>query len=135
MTRQMWHEIAFAIGVAMVCSVEARAIETTYGEDPVPNSRCYDGFLDLGYGIDPIPAKSLSVRWQEWRASHGLPPTTGLFKRQVGQSRFQNSPRTAEPLPPVISTPDASLPYEPRSSFRSGTGPLKPVQATSQRRR
>jgi hypothetical protein len=45
------------------------AIETTYGEDPVPDTRCYKGFLDLGYGIDPIPAKTLSQRWQEWRAT------------------------------------------------------------------
>ncbi|MEX0679718.1 MAG: hypothetical protein WD063_21795 [Pirellulales bacterium] len=48
------------------------AIETTYGEDPVPNTQCYKGFINLGYGIDPIPSKTLSQRWHEWRTGRGI---------------------------------------------------------------
>ncbi len=80
----------------------ASAIETTYGEDQVPNSKCYDGFINLGYGIDPIPAKSPYVRWQEWRAARGLAPTVGAFKRQVGESRFKSVEPQLEIAPPPI---------------------------------
>jgi hypothetical protein len=66
-------------GVMAACLVarapQAAAIETTYGEDPVPDTRCYKGFLELGYGIDPIPAKTLSQRWREWRAGRGYGST------------------------------------------------------------
>jgi hypothetical protein len=57
------------------------AIETTYGEDPVPNTRCYDGFINLGYGIDPIPAKTLAQRWQAWRASRRVAPGANVVHR------------------------------------------------------
>jgi hypothetical protein len=76
----------------LLCAARAVAIETTYGEDPVPNShygnppgkeRMRDGFVAYGYGIDPIPAKTLPERLQEWRASRGLPQKTPLFYRQA----------------------------------------------------
>ena len=94
----------------------AAAIETTYGEDPVPNSKCYDGFINLGYGIDPIPAKSPYVRWQEWRASRGLPATVGPFKRQVGESRFR-------PVDPQVAAPPQTLAPEPRTAQQAGPAP------------
>lgn len=85
--------------VALVWAASAQAIETTYGEDPVPNSECTDDFIDLGYGIDPIPAKSPYVRWQEWRAARGLAPTVGPFKRQQGESRFLSPPTQPQKAP------------------------------------
>jgi hypothetical protein len=69
-------------GVMAACLVarapQAPAIETTYGEDPVPDTRCYKGFLELGYGIDPIPTKTLSQRWREWRAGRGYGSTQSV---------------------------------------------------------
>jgi hypothetical protein len=44
------------------------------------NTHYYKGFIQLGYGIDPIPAKTLSQRWHE-RASRGLPSQMGFFHR------------------------------------------------------
>jgi hypothetical protein len=68
-----WSVIGMAAACLAACSAQLLAIETPYGEDPVPNTRCYKGFLELGYGIDPIPAKTLSQRWQEWRAGRYAP--------------------------------------------------------------
>lgn len=94
MKRERNYLVAALLAVGLCQTMPAaRAIETTYGEDPVPNARCYDGFIDLGYGIDPIPAKSLSVRWKEWRASRGLSPPPDVFHRQVGGG----TDRTAQP--------------------------------------
>jgi hypothetical protein len=98
----------------VVSSSPALAIETTYGEDPVPNSKCTDDFIDLGYGIDPIPAKSLNVRWQEWRAARGLAPTVGLFKRQFGENRYQENPQPSQPEPPR-TTPQPNTVFEDQS--------------------
>jgi len=87
-------------GAAML-SGAALAIETTYGEDPVPSSRCYDGFIDLGYGIDPIPAKSLSVRWREFRASRGKAvPPYHWWERPPGErhrSQIEQAPQSQRP--------------------------------------
>lgn len=108
------------LAAAAVASVpSAVAIETTYGEDPVPNSQCTDDFIDLGYGIDPIPAKSPSQRWNEWRISRGKPPAVGVFRRQVGQPRVEQSQVT-----PLEISPQKNM--EPRrvttgTSTRSGT--------------
>jgi hypothetical protein len=60
-----------AVLAAVCCLARAAsipAIETTYGEDPVPDTACFPGYLNLGYGVDPIPAKTLAQRWREWRA-------------------------------------------------------------------
>jgi hypothetical protein len=80
--------IAGVIAAACIVVHAARlgAIETSYGEDPVPDTRCYKGFIDLGYGIDPIPAKTLSERWQEWRAGRGMPPRGRIFYRTQAAS-------------------------------------------------
>jgi hypothetical protein len=75
--------IVVATGIAAQASRLA-AFETTYGEDPVPSTVYYKGYINLGYGIDPIPAKSLSQRWQEWRASRGLGPELRIFHRTSG---------------------------------------------------
>ena len=101
-----------AVAVAQMPS--AAAIETTYGEDPVPNSHCTDDFIDLGYGIDPIPAKSPSQRWNEWRLTLGKAPAVGAFRRQVGQPRVEQQqierPQIEPPqrLPAVNSAPSAA---------------------------
>jgi hypothetical protein len=91
----------FAAGIVALAG-PAWGIETTYGEDPVPNSQCYDGFLDLGYGIDPIPAKTLTQRWHEWRAARGLPGPPDIFHRQVGGGTTRPmapTPQAAQPRP------------------------------------
>jgi hypothetical protein len=79
MRRATWRWSVIAVAAACLAAPSARlvAIETPYGEDPVPDTRCYKGFLELGYGIDPIPAKTLGQRWQEWRAGRGSAPRQG----------------------------------------------------------
>lgn len=116
MSRRIQHGLIGMLCCSIVASAGAAwAIETTYGEDPVPNSQCYDGFINLGYGIDPIPAKSPYVRWQEWRASRGLTPTVGLFKRQVGESRFVSPQPPSKPTLPPVSQ-GAALPSSRRNA-------------------
>jgi hypothetical protein len=106
MSRRFQWSIAGAIfGAALAFSETSRAIETTYGEDPVPNSKCYDGFINLGYGIDPIPAESPYLRWQKWRAQRGLPPRVGPFKRQIGVSPYNVPPAQIPATAPITSTP------------------------------
>lgn len=51
----------------------ASALETTYGEDPVPTTGFFKDYINLGYGVDPIPRKTLLQRWAAWRASRDLP--------------------------------------------------------------
>ncbi|REK11167.1 MAG: hypothetical protein DWQ37_14635 [Planctomycetota bacterium] len=80
------------LGTALwIASATAHAwvIKTTYGEDPVPPTRCYKDrtnamYLYPGYGSDPVPAKTLTERWAEWREARGLNPNTGLFHRFYG---------------------------------------------------
>lgn len=86
--------VALRLTVAAIAaaSIVARAsplvaIETTYGEDPVPNTQCYKGFINLGYGIDPIPAKTLSQRWHEWRTGRGIAPASEFSHRAGAASR------------------------------------------------
>jgi hypothetical protein len=61
--------IAAAV-LAAVCILQAadlRAIETGYGEDPVPDTHRSLRPPYTAYGMDPIPVKSLLERWQEFR--------------------------------------------------------------------
>lgn len=62
------------------------AIETTYGEDPVPSTVYFKGYINLGYGADPIPVKTLAQRWHEWRARGGVAPGTRFFHRTSGSA-------------------------------------------------
>jgi hypothetical protein len=103
-------------GITAVCLVAQPrlwAIETTYGEDPVPNTACLRGSINLGYGIDPIPAKTLSERWHAWRASRGLPPV-GIFPCNLAPTTRTNTadlprsgrPTDARPTSPWTTGPD-----------------------------
>lgn len=96
--------IAGAIAAACIIVPAARlvAIETTYGEDPVPNTGRFPGSINLGYGVDPIPAKSLAERWHAWRASRGLEPDVRTYQRTRAPS-----------TPPLMGGPG-----EGRTSFR-----------------
>jgi hypothetical protein len=60
--------MVLAVAIAMAGAPRLPAIETGYGEDPVP-----DTYRSLrppysAYGMDPIPVKSPLERWQEFRA-------------------------------------------------------------------
>ena len=46
----------------------AQDIETSYGEDPVPDAHRFNGSICLGYGVDPIPVRSPLERWTFWRS-------------------------------------------------------------------
>jgi hypothetical protein len=64
--------ISTAIGVTMAAMVLASAsslpaIETTYGQDPVPDTHRSLRPPYMAYGMDPIPVKSPLERWQEFR--------------------------------------------------------------------
>ena len=94
-----WIGSTVVAGGIVVQSAVALAIETTYGEDPVPNSHCYDGFIDLGYGIDPIPAETLPQRWQAWRRGRGKAPQDSNLGRQVAIPPRAASRQATEPRP------------------------------------
>ena len=48
--------VAFA-ALAMLGLGESNA-QTTYGEDPIPNSQFWSQRLTQGYGVDPVPQSS-----------------------------------------------------------------------------
>jgi hypothetical protein len=95
------------------------AIETTYGEDPVPDAHRFNGSICLGYGVDPIPIRSPLERWTFWRSERtGAPPG--------------RSPARVHSLPPVSSTlqdgasPVAERPQAPWWCFdRHATKPAR----------
>lgn len=96
--------IAAVIAAAGIVAHAPRlvATETTYGEDPVPSTVYFKGYINLGYGADPIPAKTLSQRWHAWRASRGLGPETRVL------------PRTSDPA----TRPALDKPSDTRTSNR-----------------
>ena len=86
------------------------AIETTYGEDPVPSTVYFKGYINLGYGADPIPAKTLSQRWHAWRASRGL------------ESEMRALPRTSGPATrPALDRPSDTRPSDRRAAAARGS--------------
>jgi hypothetical protein len=98
--RKMRAELRWLAGCVVVVGLlgnAARAIETTYGEDPVPDTRCYPGYLQTTYGMDPIPAESPAVRWRKWRASRGLP--SGWRWHDASAPASQTAGKAARPQP------------------------------------
>jgi hypothetical protein len=108
-------------GIAAVCLVAQPprlwAIETTYGEDPVPNTACLRGSINPGYGIDPIPAKTLSERWHAWRASRGLPPL-GIFPCNFAPTTRTNANELARPGQPTGQRPSSQRTRVPNRTER-----------------
>lgn len=95
----------FSIGCRMVLAVATLAgcattathvfaIETSYGEDPVPDAHRFNGSICLGYGVDPVPLRSPLERWTFWRSERG-------------RAAEGKSPARVHSLPPVSSNPSA----------------------------
>jgi hypothetical protein len=85
------------------------AIETTYGEDPVPTThRMWRPFT--AYGMDPVPQKSLAERWQEWRAKR--------TRMTMPWSRNERKPPEEVPTPQPAITPY----YQPIDQQTSAPG-------------
>jgi hypothetical protein len=87
----------------------ATAIEVTYGEDYVerPNTRGDDDFINLGYGIDPIPAKSPAIRFNDWRSFRAKIRAEKMYQRQGVQPQAipQAAPQPSwEQIPPGQQT-------------------------------
>ncbi|HTM53482.1 MAG TPA: hypothetical protein VL175_05610 [Pirellulales bacterium] len=60
---------------AVVHGSFALAVDTTYGEDPVPDAHRVRGSVSMGYGVDPVPLESPLSRLRKWRARFGSRPT------------------------------------------------------------
>jgi hypothetical protein len=98
------------------------AIETSYGEDPVPDTHRFNGSICLGYGVDPIPVRSPLARWTSWRSERGRTP-------------HDRSPARGPSLPPVsanspaVTTPTTEQRQSPWWRFgRQATGPARTSQ-------
>jgi hypothetical protein len=112
----------FAVALAAALSLApaaalAEGYQTTYGEDPVPPTKYYHenepvDYLYPGYGADPIPAKSLTQRWAEWRVRRGLSPYTGPLHRLYSPQ----APKTSDGWPAIV-------PHDERPSSRRGYQP------------
>src|SRR4029079_9953828 len=50
----------------------ANAQDTTYGQDPVPDSQFWSGTVPQGYGFDLVPAQVETIRLS--RAEYGVDP-------------------------------------------------------------
>jgi hypothetical protein len=92
---------ALLLAAALVAGGQvAQAIEVTYGDGYVekPNTRGDDDFINLGYGIDPIPAKSPVVRFNEWRDFRWKMRAQKMQRRQVEQPQVMPQ-STREQIP------------------------------------
>jgi len=105
MNRLLCTSIVGAIAALWIAPSTAQAwvIKTTYGEDPVPPTHYYKDttrarYIYPGYGVDPIPAKTLTERIAEWREARGLNPNTGLFHRFYGPQ----APKTSAGWPAIV---------------------------------
>ncbi len=77
------------LAVALLPMGRAAAIDTHYGEDPVPGAHCVKGSICYGYGVDPIPDRSPLQRFQDWRAIRN--------KRKYGTAAASEQPQSASP--------------------------------------
>jgi len=93
---------AAAVLLMLANSHRVSAIETTYGEDRIPNAQCRPGSIQLGYGVDPIPDLSLKQRWHN---------------RQNAKEAWRYAP-TARPV--------GTGPAAPASSVRASRAGSKP---------
>jgi hypothetical protein len=66
-----------------------RAIETGYGEDPVPDTYRSLRPPYTAYGMDPIPVKSPLDRWQEWRAYRDQRARGSSFRGPAVEPRWK----------------------------------------------
>jgi hypothetical protein len=94
-----WIAALIAAGGIVAHAPRLAAIETTYGEDPVPSTVYFKGYINLGYGADPIPAKTLSQRWHAWRASRGLGPETRALSRTNGSATRPQTDKVIDSRP------------------------------------
>lgn len=83
-----------AVGAAMAAIVLASAsplvaIETTYGEDPVPDTHRSLRPPYTAYGMDPIPVKSPLERWQELRYYRPSRPRAGASANPPDDQRWK----------------------------------------------
>jgi len=83
------------VGAALHSSLSL-AVDTTYGEDPVPDAHRVRGSVSMGYGVDPIPLESPLARLRKWRARFG--------------NRPKGAPENQPPFPPMAEREIASGP-------------------------
>jgi hypothetical protein len=97
------------------------AIETSYGEDPVPDAHRFNGSICLGYGVDPIPVRSPLERWTFWRSERGR------AAHAKSPARGQAPPASANS--PALTTPTTEHPQSPWWRFgRQATRPARTSQ-------
>jgi hypothetical protein len=88
----------------------ALAVDTTYGEDPVPDAHRVRGSVSMGYGVDPIPLESPLTRLRKWRARFGSRPKGGLDNQppcppMVEQKIAAGPASTSAPAPRLVRLP------------------------------
>ena len=88
--------IAVLVLAAAAGARSANAQDTTYGQDPVPDSQFWSGTVPQGYGIDLVPAQVETIR--PYRVEYGLDP--------IPNSRIYDS---WDKIGPRLSTPGQVL--------------------------
>jgi hypothetical protein len=71
----------------------ALAVDTTYGQDPVPDTQFWDGQLQLGYGVDRVPWNVITERVT--RTDYGqdpVPPSIYPAEVIAGEAARGNPP-------------------------------------------
>jgi hypothetical protein len=89
--------MAAMLALSAATATRLFAIETTYGEDPVPNAHRFNGSICLGYGVDPIPVRSPLERWTLWQAERGRPPSVRTPSRSGDRSPTALNPKSGPP--------------------------------------
>lgn len=76
-----WHwAAATLIAAGLLTQASAgQARERITRENPKANYDVHNGFLYLGYGVDPIPQKTVSQRWHAWRRARFSAPSTPRY--------------------------------------------------------
>ena len=70
-----------------------------YPQNPSANYQRSNGFLYLGYGIDPIPAVTPTQRWTDWRVYRGKQPVLGIFRKRADSDVRPNAQRAIDEAP------------------------------------
>jgi hypothetical protein len=75
--------------LVMLRAADLRAIETTYGEDPVPDTHRSLRPPYTSYGMDPIPVRSPLERWREFRYYRPARPRTPTSAAETDLHRWK----------------------------------------------
>jgi hypothetical protein len=101
------------IEIAALCLLGASksSAQTTYGEDPIPNSQFWNGELSQGYGFDRVPQSATNE--SPYQPVYGVDPVpdSRYYRRSL-----DDTPRNFDPQKQMLTRSDDTGPRTTRPS-------------------